>query len=163
MGGMWQLHLDVGDGFIVGLVMLVLVPNAMVFSASFLLGPGFTVGTGTLVSPATVAIGPVPMFPMLAALPENGPTPGWMPALLVVPVLTAAVAVFAFQRHDPVLGWDEGALRGVVGGVLASLGLGILAALAGGAVGPGRMAEVGPLAGEVVFHAMVSLGIGGLF
>ncbi|NYG60201.1 hypothetical protein BJ980_003124 [Nocardioides daedukensis] len=162
MSVMSQLHLDLGDGVIFCLVMLVLVPNAMVFSASFLLGPGFTVGTGTLVSPATVAIGPVPMFPMLAALPENGPTPGWMPALLVVPVLTAAVAVFAFQRQDPVLGWDEGALRGVVGGVLAGLGLGVLAALAGGAVGPGRMAEVGPLAGEVVFHAMVSLGIGGL-
>src|SRR3546814_11092751 len=99
MSVMSQLHLDVGDGVIFCLVMLVLVPNAMVFSASFLLGPGFTVGTGTLVSPATVAIGPVPMFPMLAALPENGPTPGWMPALLVVPVLPAAVAVRSEERR----------------------------------------------------------------
>ena len=34
------------------------------------LGPGFTVGSHTLVAPTAVALGPLPMFPLLAALPE---------------------------------------------------------------------------------------------
>src|SRR3546814_20155323 len=101
MSVMSQLHLAVGAGVIFCLVMLVLVPNALVFSASFLLGPGFTVGPGTLVSPATVAIGPVPLFPMLAARPANGPTPGCMPAVLVVPRPTTSVPVVAFQPPTP--------------------------------------------------------------
>lgn len=161
MSVMSQLHLGPGDGAVFFLVMLMLVPNAVIFSGSFLLGPGFTVGTGTLVSPSLVALGPVPMFPMLAALPNNGPTPGWMPVLLVVPILCAAVAAFRFQFRNLVTAWDQGALTGVVAGVLAGLAFGLLAVVAGGVVGPGRMADVGPLAGDVVLHAMVSFGIGG--
>jgi hypothetical protein len=34
--------------------------------------------------------------------------------------------------------------------------------IAGGAVGPGRMAEVGPAAGQVLVHAVVAFGGGGL-
>ena len=40
--------------------------------------------------------------------------------------------------------------------------LGLLAALAGGAVGPGRMRDVGPLAFDVLVHAITAFGIGGL-
>ena len=40
--------------------------------------------------------------------------------------------------------------------------LGVLSGFAGGAVGPGRMAQVGPLVGSVFFHGIVSFGIGGL-
>ena len=38
----------------------------------------------------------------------------------------------------------------------------ILSGLAGGAVGPGRMADVGPLAIDTLWHAVTSFGIGGL-
>lgn len=162
MNVMSQLHLDKGDGLMFVLVMVLLVPNALVFSGSYLLGPGFLVGTGTLVSPTVVAIGPVPMFPLLAALPDSGPTPGWTPALIAVPVLCAAVGAFRSQRRNPTTAWDEGALRGVVGGALAGVAFGIFAAVAGGAVGPGRMRDVGPLAAEVLWHGIVSFGIGGL-
>ena len=34
--------------------------------------------------------------------------------------------------------------------------------LAGGAVGPGRMADVGPFAFDVLLHAVTAFGIGGL-
>ena len=40
------------------------------------LGPGFTVGAGTLVTPQAAAVGALPMFPLLAALPDNGPARG---------------------------------------------------------------------------------------
>ena len=46
--------------------------------------------------------------------------------------------------------------------MLAAVLFGVLAAIAGGAVGPGRMAEVGPAAGQVLVHAVVALGGGGL-
>jgi hypothetical protein len=38
----------------------------------------------------------------------------------------------------------------------------ILAALAGGTVGPGRMADVGPFAFQVLLHGIATFGIGGL-
>lgn len=162
MNVMSQLHLDTGDGIMFVLLTLTVVPNAVVFSGAYLLGPGFTVGTGTLVSPSVVAIGAVPMFPLLAALPDNGPTPGWVPALMGLPVLCGLIGAIRSQRRSPTLAWDEGALRGVVGGALTGIGFGLLAAVAGGAVGPGRMRDVGPLAGEVLWHGIVSFGIGGL-
>lgn len=157
-----QMHTDAGDALLYTALMALIVPNAVLCAGSFLLGPGFAVGTGTLVSPTVVAVGPVPMLPMLAALPDNGPTPGWMPALIVLPPLLAALVVFLRQRRHPVLAWDKGALHGLVAGALAGVGFGLLTLVAGGAVGPGRMSEVGPLAGEVVFAGIVSLGLGGL-
>lgn len=157
-----RLHTDTGDTVLFSLLMVTVLPNAVVFAGAYLLGPGFTVGVGTLVSPTLVAIGPVPMFPLLAALPDNGPTPAWTAALVGVPVLCAAVGAARAQHRLPTVAWDQGALRGLVGGALAAVVFGILAVVAGGAVGPGRMGDVGPLAGQVLFHGIVSFAIGGL-
>jgi hypothetical protein len=120
------------------------------------------VGAETLVSPTLVVTGPLPAFPLLAALPDSGPVPVWTPALLAVPTLTAAVAAVVAQRRRPTVRWEEGALRGCAGGVLAGVVLGLFASLAGGAVGPGRMSDVAPLAFDVLVHAITALGLGGL-
>jgi hypothetical protein len=157
-----ELHTDFAGGLLFVLLSLLVLPNALLFAGSYLLGPGFQVGTGTLVSPTVVALGPVPMFPLLAALPDNGPTPFWTPFLIALPPLAAAYAVARLFRTRPALGLDVGALRGLAAGVLAAVMFGLLAGLAGGAVGPGRMRHVGPLVGSVFFHAVVALGIGGL-
>ncbi len=159
---MSRLHLGAGDGTVYTALTATLVPNAAVFTGSYLLGPGFTVGAHTLVSPTVVVLGPLPMFPLLAALPANGPTPAWTTYLLALPPLVAAVAVARSQRRFPTLRWDHGALRGCVGGVLAGVLLGLLATVAGGAVGPGRMRDVGPFASDVLVHAITAFGIGGL-
>jgi len=157
-----RLHTDTGDAVLFALLAVTVLPNAVLFAGAYLLGPGFAVGTGTLVSPSVVAVGPVPMFPLLAALPDNGPTPAWTPYLVGVPVLCAAAgAVWAGRRH-PNTAWDQGALRGGLAGVLTGVVFGLFALVAGGAVGPGRMADVGPEAGQVLVHGIVSFGIGGL-
>lgn len=157
-----QLHLGAGPAVLyIGLMLLVL-PNATLFSSSYLLGPGFTVGTHTLVTPTAVTLGPVPMFPLLAALPDNGPTPAWTPYLLALGPIVAIVAVVLVQRRHPTLRWEHGILRGLAAGVLGGILVGILASLAGGAVGPGRMAHVGPLAFDTLVHAVPAFGIGGL-
>jgi hypothetical protein len=157
-----QLDTDTGATVQLVAISLLVVPNAVVFSGSYLLGPGFTVGTHTIVSPSVVTVGALPMFPLLAALPDTGPTPAWTSALIGVPPLVAVLGAMRAQRHHPTYRWEEGALHGCGGGMLAGLLFGIIALLAGGSVGPGRMADVGPLAGTVLVHGVTAFGIGGL-
>ncbi len=157
-----RLGTNLGGGIAFLVMCLLVVPNAVIFAGSYLLGPGFAVGTHTLVSPTVVVLGPVPLFPLLAALPDDGPTPVWTPFLVALPPLLAAVFVVRRRHAHPDTGWDVGALRGLSAGVVAAVLFAMLAAVAGGSVGPGRMADVGPAVGSVLFHAIVSLGIGGL-
>ncbi|MDZ5621494.1 cell division protein PerM [Nocardioides bizhenqiangii] len=157
-----QLESDAGDIAMLSVLTLALLPNAALFSSAYLFGPGFTVGTGTLVSPGAVVLGPLPLFPLLAALPDGGPTPGWAGWLMVSPVLVAGLASALAHRSRPAVAWDQAAIRGCGGGLVAGLVLGLLTSLAGGAVGPGRMADVGPLQVDVLLHAMTGFGIGGL-
>ncbi len=158
---MGQLHLGVGDGVVYALANVGFVPNAALFSGSFLLGPGFVVGGGTLVSPSIVVLGALPLFPLLAALPDAGTTASWLAAVVALPTLVAAVASARWQRRHPVLGWFESLLRGCGGGILAGIAFAVLASLAGGAVGPGRMRHLGVFVPDVLVHAITSFGIGG--
>lgn len=157
-----QLDADAGATLIIVVVSVLLLPNAVAFSGSYLLGPGFTVGTGTLVAPSVVVLGPLPGFPMLAALPDEGSAPGWTAWLVVLPPLLASLAVVLHQRRVPVLGYTDAGVRGCAGGILAGLVFGVVASLAGGSVGPGRMQDVAPYTFDVTLHAVTSFGIGGL-
>ncbi len=157
-----QLDSDTGDTAMMAVVTLAVLPNAALFSGAYLLGPGFTVGTGTLVSPGAVVLGPLPLFPLLAALPDAGPTPAWAGWLMLTPVLVAAAASALAHRARPAATWDQAAIRGCAGGLVAGLLLGLLTCVAGGSVGPGRMADVGPFQFDVLLHAMTGFGIGGL-
>lgn len=159
---MSQLHTDGTDATVFTAITALVVPNATVFSGAYLLGPGFTVGVGTLVSPSAVVLGPLPMFPLLAALPDAGRVPVWTSFLIALPPLVAVVATMRAQRFAPTTRWDEAVIRGLAGGVLAGLLFGVLAGVAGGAVGPGRMTEVGPLVLDATVYAVSAFGIGGL-
>ncbi|MBF4765531.1 hypothetical protein ISU07_20570 [Nocardioides islandensis] len=159
---MSELHTDAGAATLYSGVSLAVLPNAVLLAASYLLGPGFAVGTATIASPTAVVLGPVPAFPLLAALPDDGQPAGWVALLLLVPPLVAAYAAARVHRLYPTTRWEEGAVRGCAGGILAGLVVGALTALAGGSVGPGRMQDVGAVAGLVTLHAVVSLGLGAL-
>ena len=98
---MSQLHLSVGEGIVYAIANGGFLPNASLFSGSFLLGPGFAVGGNTLVSPGAVVLGPLPLFAVLAALPNLG-TPGALVSSLVwLPPLIAALATMWWQRRHP--------------------------------------------------------------
>jgi hypothetical protein len=157
-----QIGADTAGTVLLVAVCLVLVPNAGAFSGAYLFGSGFTVGVGTLVSPVEVSVGALPLFPLLAALPDPGPTPAWTPWLIAVPPVVGALGAVRAQRRRPTLRYDEGALHGCAGGMLAALAFTCVAAVAGGAAGPGRMTEVGPLIGPLLVHSMTALGLGGL-
>jgi hypothetical protein len=156
------LHLSVGDALSYTLVMALFAPNAALFGVSYLVGPGFAFGTGTTVSPTAVSLGVVPAYPVLAALPDEGPTPGWLVVLLAVPALAAALgAGMTLRRREPIA-HDLAAMRGAAAGFLAGLLVTALVAAAGGPLGTGRMADVGAPVGEVLVFATGLMSVGGL-
>ena len=156
-----QLHPSPSEAGLYALVNAAFVPNAALFAGSYLLGPGFAVGGATLVSPAAVVLGPLPVVPLLAALPGVGAPAGWVGGLLLLPPLVAAVATYRVLRSRP-LTWDRVALAGCGGGLVAGVGFAVLASLSGGAAGPGRMRFVGPFTRDVLVHGVPACGIGAL-
>ncbi|MEP7089834.1 MAG: DUF6350 family protein [Nocardioidaceae bacterium] len=158
-----RLHADLSGGLLYTVLVAAVAPNAVLLTGSYLLGPGFALGTGTLVSPAAVTLGPVPAFPLLAALPSTGAQPAWLGALVAAPVVAAILGVVLMLRRYPAFTYESGALRGLGAGVLGGLLVCVGVALAGGAVGPGRMADVGADLLDTVVSATVAMGVGGLF
>ena len=61
------------------------LPNAVGAATSWLLGPGFSIGTASA-SVFGVVAGPLPSVPLMAAMPVNPPA-GWAPLAFVLPVL----------------------------------------------------------------------------
>ena len=154
---------DGGIALVIG--QLALLPNVVVWAASWLLGPGFAVGAGTAVSSGGTLLGPVPGLPILGALPAEAPGLGSL--WLVVPVLLAFVGAWFVQggaessvasgRPAP---WWQPAAVSAAAALTAGVVLGLLAWWSGGAAGPGRLAEVGPAAWEVAAIAAMTVGIG---
>jgi hypothetical protein len=145
-------------------------PNAAVWAASFLLGPGFAVGTDTVVRTTEVSIGALPAVPLFAGLPE-GPLGGVGGAVLAVPVLAGMGAGWllarrmlfsAAARQAPPPGWAALLGAAVVGGPVAGLLLGGAAFLSGGPLGGGRLAEIGPSYWPVTAGATVVVLVGTL-
>ena len=157
-----RLHVDVPGGLFYTLLVATVAPNVALLGGSYLLGPGFVVGTGTIVSPGAVVLGPVPAFPLLAALPDEGVPPSWATVLAAVPVAAAAAAAILMLRRFPVRQYELGALRGLCAGGLGGVIFALSAVLAGGSVGPGRMSEIGVSLGETIVAAGAAMGVGGL-
>ena len=136
----------------VGLLVLsvLLVPNAAAAAIGLAAGPGFAVGSGTLVSVHGVTLGAVPALPLLAALPDTQAVPLVAFVSQVVPALAGLVAGAALGRRlgDTAVGSVVAGLYGVLAGVLLGVACGLLAWIAGGSLGDGVLAEAGapPLA-----------------
>lgn len=159
---MSSLDLSTGDAVTFTFVMALAAPNAVLLGCSYLLGPGFAFGVGTTVSPQAVSLGAVPAVPVLAALPDDGPTAGWLVALLVVPSVCAAVGVVRSRRRAEPLPLDIAALRGAAAGFGAAVVITIAIALAGGPLGTGRLAHIGAPTASVLGYASVAMSLGGL-
>jgi Family of unknown function (DUF6350) len=149
-------------GAVLVLLGVAVLPNAALFAGAFAAGPGFALGTGTVVAPSGVHLGAVPAFPLLAALPSDGSQPWWVGALVTVPMVAGAVVGTLVVRRYPVYGLDVAALRGGIAGVCAGVAFGLLTGLAGGVVGPGRMTEVGPDVWGTTAVCAVAMGLGGV-
>lgn len=157
-----QLHLSAGEGTVYALANAGFVPNASLFAGSFALGPGFAVGGNTLVTPEGVVLGALPLFALLSALPDAGATAWWLSTIVWLPPLVAVAATMRRQRRNPAPTWLEAGLRGCGGGIAAAVAFTVLASLAGGAAGPGRMRHVGPPLSDVLLASITAFGLGGL-
>ncbi|MCU1424484.1 MAG: hypothetical protein JWM51_775, partial [Microbacteriaceae bacterium] len=157
-----SLHTEVLGGIALTLAQLAFVPNFVIWVASWLVGPGFAIGTGSAVGPFTTQLGPVPAIPVFGALPEGDLAYGVIGIL--VPVvsgfLVAALArrgIVRGLRGASPAGWlvATGLGMGVVGGAL----LGALAAFSAGSAGPGRLVDVGPDPLWVALWAALEIGL----
>jgi len=122
-----------------------LLPNAAAAVLGMSAGPGFFVGSGTLVSVHGVTLSAVPALPLLAALPDTQAVPLIAFASQAVPALAGLVAGTTLARW---LGPDDGGslvagLAGIVSGVLLGVVSGVLVRVAGGTLGDGGLAQVG--------------------
>jgi hypothetical protein len=144
------------------LVQLAYVPNAVAWAVSFTLGPGFAFGTGTVVAPTGSALGSLPAFPMLAALPagtHSSAAPLLSVGVLVAPYLAGAFGGLLMTRTAPALAVEIAPLWGFACGALAGCVLGALAAFAGGPLGDNRLAAVGPSGWQVGVVAALEVGV----
>ncbi|MET7377159.1 cell division protein PerM [Micromonospora arida] len=151
------------------LVSVAYAPNAAVWSTSYLLGPGFAVGTDTAVRTSEVSVGALPAVPLLAGLPR-GPVDGFGALLLAVPVLAGMVAGWLLARRVARLAaperaaqrWAELLAPAVLAGPVAGVVLGAAAAISGGPLGAGRLSQVGPVGWQVGAVAAGVIAVGAL-
>jgi hypothetical protein len=123
------------------LVCLAYAPNLAGWAAAYLVGPGFAVGSGSVVRSSEVTLGWLPPLPVFAGLPD-GPLPTLGAVLLAVPVVTGAAGGWWLARRLP--GWGPVGFGTLVSGVVAGGLLGLVAAVSGGPLGGGQLASFGP-------------------
>ncbi len=142
------------DGIILALAQALFLANLVVWGLSWIAGPGFSVGTGSVFAPTEVLTGPLPAMPILGALPDDhmvNSVTAFAPALVVVCGILAAIYT---RRRTGALTWPWVGI--VVATITLTTGLivAVLTALSSGAIGPGRMTDVGaavfPVAGAVM-------------
>jgi hypothetical protein len=152
----------VGGAALLLLAQIAYIPNAIIWAVAYSLGPGFAFGTGTVVAPTGSALGAVPVFPMLAAMPAGARPggPGWVPVVvLALPYLAGIFAGVVTVRIAPTPVIEAAPLWGFAAGTAAGVLAGLAAAFSGGPLGNGRLASVGPSGFQVGLVAILELGI----
>jgi len=152
-----QLAPGVGDAVGVLLVSLAYLPNLLVWTLSYVVGPGFGVGGGATVDPFYAAGALLPGVPMLGAVPSDAPAAG--PLLLLLPVAAGIVGSVVLRRRIHLALLPEvGAVLG--GAALLGVVTLVLAALSRGSLGDGRLVGLGPapLVTGIVTFGLVAAG-----
>ncbi|MGD9955385.1 MAG: DUF6350 family protein [Candidatus Nanopelagicales bacterium] len=125
------------------LLSLVYLPNLLVWTLSYVAGPGFSVGAGVDVGPFSPGSGLLPGAPLLGAIPADPPAAA--PLLLLLPVLAGAIGALVVRRRGSLTLVDE-ALVVLGASLLVGVGAGLLSWLASGSLGAARLAGLGPAA-----------------
>jgi Family of unknown function (DUF6350) len=144
------------------LAQLAYAPNAIIWAIAYALGPGFAFGVGTVVAPTGSALGAVPVFPMLAALPSGSHPagPAVVPVLiLAVPYLAGMLGGFVTVRIAPTPTIEAAPLWGFLAGAATGALAGLAAAFSGGPLGDGRLSAVGPSGWQVGLVGVLQIGV----
>ncbi len=136
------------------LLCLALMPNAALWGAAYALGPGFALGAGHVAGPLAADPAPLlPPFPLLSAVPDVGPGTPLHWAVAGLPVAAGLTTAWFTARAassgdgDGKTPWSGGrtAANVCLAAALGAGALAVLAALAGGPLGSGGLAHVGPV------------------
>ena len=171
--GLWMhlrqveaLHETLQPGLSGGIALLLLqlafVPNAMMWSASYALGSGFSLGAGSVVAPAATQLGMVPGIPLLGALPAPGagdPAELWW---LAAGAVAGAIACWVLLAPRATVRFDEAGLAGGACGLLAGAVFAGLAWAASGDLGTLRLADLGPRLLPLLVMAGSTMGLSAL-
>lgn len=170
IAGLYQsLGTGIDGGIALTVAELAFLPNLIIWNAAWMLGPGFALGAGTVVAPGGTLLGPVPGIPLLGAIPGDAPVFGVL--WLLVPVLAGFVGAWLVQGgwrgarpvvHGAARSWWHPLVVGAGAALVAALVLGLLSWWSGGAVGPGRLAVVGPDALAAAGIAAATVGVGAI-
>jgi hypothetical protein len=147
------------EAWIVALLSLIYLPNCAVWAAAYITGPGFAVGADTAVQTSMVELGPLPAFPVFAAVP-SGPLPSYATILIGLPLMLAAVFGVILTYRSPDLRVPRVTTAATVAAATGAVVLGVLALLSGGAAGVNLMADLGPDPLAVTGIAVVQFLIG---
>ena len=157
--------LDGGTSGVILLLVLHLLylPNILLASASWLLGAGFTLGDGSMVTMAITDVGLLPAIPVLGAVPPNGLHGTGHLWWLVIGAAAGIAAALVVAWARPRARFDETALVGGLSGVVAGVLLATLGSLASGALGVDRLSRIGARMPELLVFAPTLLGLAGAF
>jgi Family of unknown function (DUF6350) len=156
------LQPGIAGGIALLLLQLAFVPNAVVWSAAYALGSGFTFGAGSVIAPAATQLGMLPGIPLLGALPSPGPgdlTQLWW---LAAGAVAGALACSVLLGSGPAPRFDLASLAGGVCGLLAGAVFAGLAWAASGDLGSLRLADLGPRLFPLLVMAGTTMGLSGL-
>ena len=158
-------NLDALGAVVVAFGQLLYLPTLVIWAVAFLAGPGVGLGAGAVVAPGGTQLGILPGIPVLGVLPEA--TTPWLLALALVPVAAGALAGWAVRsrlapRGSSADAETTGILLTLTGAIalVAALGAAMLSVLASGAMGPGRLAGVGPDAAAIGIAVGIEVGLG---
>jgi len=145
-----RLDADAVSAVVLTGAQVLLAPTLIVWGAAYLSGAGFSLGAGTLYSPAEVVSAPLPALPVLGALPNPESPP--LPALGYVYLVAGAfMGLYLHRRSRTGEGGSSLPAALAAAGAATAMTIGVfalLSALASGGFGPGRFAaDVGPHTG----------------
>lgn len=159
-------NVDILGAVVVTLGELAYIPTLIVWVISWIAGPGFAIGTGSSISPVGSDLAVVPSIPVLGAIPDASSP--WLLLVALVPVAAGALGGW-LARARLHAGMESSAdgdamaprLATTVGmAVVAAAAAAAMAFAASGALGPGRLVDVGPQPGPIALAVGVEVLIG---
>jgi hypothetical protein len=157
-----SLNTGVVGGIALWLVQLAFVPNAVVWAASYTLGAGFSLGSGSVIALSESSHGLLPSVPLLGALPAAGAGDQTQLWWLGAGVLAGGVAAWLALRGRPAVRFDLAALVGGLAGLLSGLAFVALAWASGGDLGVARLAGLGPRLLPLLVLSTATMGLTGV-
>ena len=155
-----RLQLDPLGSVAVFLAQLALLPVALVWSGAWFTGAGFSIGSGTSVTPFESLLGPLPALPLFGAIPPSWGGLGMLaPAVLVLAGVLVG-ALFARRETLRRASWAAALAVPVLSALLVGGAIAGAAALASGSIGPDRLQMTGADPWTVGGFGALELGAG---